>query len=69
MNLFQLLYLEHPELLVDILDAAKKCIAEGANKDEATLQDLQVKSSIIGWGGNAYFSEPTKLCKTFTWYR
>lgn len=40
--LFQLLYIDHPELLVDVIEAAKKSIADGASKDEATLQDLQV---------------------------
>lgn len=40
--LFELLYKNHPQLLLDFVDMASKSIFEGASKDEATVQDLQV---------------------------
>ena len=42
--MFQLLYKNHPERLLDALDMATKYIGEGASKDEATLQNLKVRS-------------------------
>ena len=42
-TMFRLLYKHRPSRLLDVLDMARKCIGEGVSKDEATLQDLQVR--------------------------
>ena len=42
--MFRLLYKNQPERLLDVLDMATIYIGEGASKDEATLQNLKVRS-------------------------
>ena len=42
-TMFRLLYKHRPLRLLDVLEMARKCIGEGVGKDEATLQDLQVR--------------------------